>query len=150
MLKIRIDAVPVAQPRQRHRVINSGGKAFAVNYLPKNDPVNTFKAACQMTVAALKVPVLNEPIRVDFTFVMPRPKKFDAKRFGNGRIPFARTPDRDNLEKSVCDALNGLLWADDAIIYDGRTVKLYAARDELPHLEIVVWDDLTEEEFVNG
>ena len=138
MLKIRIDAVPVAQPRQRHRIVSNNGKVFATNYTPKNDPVNVFKAACQMTVAALQLPLFSEPILVDLVFVMPRPKKFDAKKYDVGRIPFARKPDRDNLEKSACDALNGLLWSDDSIIYDGRVAKFYAAKNEMPHLEITV------------
>ena len=140
MLTIRIDAIPIAQPRQRHRVITSGGRSFATNYTPASDPVNTFKAACQMTVAAMNIPMLTEPCVVDFVFVMPRPKKFDAKKYGEGRLPFGRTPDRDNLVKSCQDALNKILWADDALIYDGRIAKFYAAKNEQPHLMIYLHD----------
>lgn len=136
---IRIDAIPVAQPRQRNRVITSGGKSFATNYTPKNDPVNTFKAACQMTVASLNLELITEPVIVDFVFVMPRPKKFDAKKYGICRIPHGSKPDRDNLVKSCQDALNGVLWRDDSLIFDGRIRKQYAAKNESPHVEITIW-----------
>lgn len=136
---IKINAIPVAQPRQRHRVIQTGGRAFATNYTPKNDPVNTFKAACQMTVSPLGIELISEPVIVDMLFVMPRPKKLDGKKFSAGRIPFGRKPDRDNLEKSTSDALNGLLWADDSLIYDGRVSKFYAAKNETPHVQITIW-----------
>jgi Holliday junction resolvase RusA-like endonuclease len=141
-MKIIINAIPVAQPRQRHRVIQSGGRAFASNYTPKNDPVNTFKAACQMTVSELQIPLIDEPVMVDFVFVMPRPKKFDAKKFGDGRLPHGSKPDRDNLLKSCQDALNGILWRDDSLIYSGKLEKRYAAKNESPHVEITIVDQV--------
>jgi Holliday junction resolvase RusA-like endonuclease len=141
-MKIIINAIPVAQPRQRHRVIQTGGKAFATNYTPKNDPVNTFKAACQMTVAELGIDLMTDPCVVDFVFVMPRPKKFDAKKYGDGRLPFGAKPDRDNILKSCQDALNGILWRDDSLIYDGRLAKFYAAKNEVPHVEITIVDQV--------
>jgi len=138
-ITIRIDAIPVAQPRQRHRVIQSNGRAFATNYTPNSDPVNTFKAACQMTVSSLNIDLITEPVIVDFVFVMPRPKKFDAKKYGTNRLPHGSKPDRDNLLKSCQDALNGILWRDDSLIFSGGLSKFYAAKNEVPHVEIFIW-----------
>ena len=43
--------------------------------------------------------------------------------------------DRDNVEKLVCDALNGVAYDDDKCVVDGRTRKLYA---DTPRIEIRV------------
>lgn len=133
-----VPAVPKAQPRQRHRVITTAtGRSFASNYTPKNDPVNAFKACCQMAAQqAYSGAPLEGPLRAAFVFVMPRPKL--AKKFGTGRLPHAKAPDRDNLMKSLQDALNGLLWSDDRQIFAGHVEKWVAAADEQPHVEVTV------------
>lgn len=47
-----VPAVPVAQPRQRMRVVQThGGKTFAQNYTPVRDPVNAYKASCREAAA---------------------------------------------------------------------------------------------------
>jgi Holliday junction resolvase RusA-like endonuclease len=138
-ITIKIDSVPVAQPRQRHRIVATGGKSFATNYTPSTDKVNVFKATCQMTAAQLGIELITTPVVVDFVFVLPRPKKFEAKKYDRGRLPHGSKPDRDNLLKSCQDALNGILWHDDALIYSGSLSKFYAAKNETPHVEIVVW-----------
>lgn len=139
-LQFIVPAVPVAQPRQRHRIVHGkGGKVFASNYTPKTDPVNAFKAACQMAAErAHKGAPLHGPLVVDFVFVMRRPRAKVWKTKPMPRYPHTSTPDRDNLIKSVQDALNGLVWADDAQIFDGRIEKWVASGDEKPHVEIVV------------
>lgn len=139
-LQFIVPAVPVAQPRQRHRIVRGkGGKVFASNYTPKTDPVNAFKATCQMAAErAHKGPPLQGALVVDFVFVMPRPRAKVWKTKPMPRYPHTGTPDRDNLIKSVQDALNGLVWADDAQIFSGDVSKWVAAGDEKPHVEITV------------
>ena len=130
-----IPAVPVAQPRQRHA--DRGG--FIQSYIPKDNPVWAFKAAAQVAAAAIySGPPLDKPLRVDLVFVMPRPKSMIWKKRPMPRAPFGKKPDRDNLEKSLYDALNGRLWRDDSLICDGRVRKVYAAGDEQPHVEISI------------
>ena len=60
----------------------------------------------------------------------PRPKS--CKRGGW----HDRRPDCDNLLKAVMDALNGLIWTDDARIVDMRVQKDYAIGP--PRVEISV------------
>lgn len=129
-----IPAVPRAQPRQRHRVV---GKV-AMNYTPKNDPVNTYKATAQMaSQAAYSGPPLEGPLYAKFVFVLPRPASL-PKKFGTGRMLHDKAPDRDNLMKSLQDALNGLLWKDDRQLCMGPVEKYVAAADEQPHVEVTV------------
>ena len=147
MIEFTVNAVPVAQPRQRHRVVKTrDGKAFATNYTPARDPVNAFKASVRMAAAAAyNGPPLTGPLQVDIIFVLPRTKPawlkkdsewFSAWKVGE-RIPHAVSRnDRDNLMKSLQDCLNGLVWVDDGQIYSGETKKWLAAESEQPHVEV--------------
>ena len=137
-INFTIPSIPVAQPRQRHRVITSGGKAFATNYTPSKHPVTDFKASCKMSAAmAYCGPPLDCPITMDVVFVFPRPANV-RKKDGTGRLPHTGKPDRDNVMKSLQDALEGILFRNDSLIYDGRVTKFKAAADEQPHVEVVI------------
>ena len=149
MIHFVVPAVPVAQPRQRHRVIQcKGGKAFATNYTPARDPVNAFKASVRMAAAAAySGPPLTGPLQVDMIFVLPRTKPSWLKKDSSWweswkagiRIPHAvARNDRDNLAKSTQDALNEVLWVDDGQIFRGVIEKWLAADTEQPHVEIRV------------
>jgi Holliday junction resolvase RusA-like endonuclease len=138
MISFTVPAIPIAQPRQRHRVVTSGGRAFATNYTPARDPVNAFKAAVQMAASqAYSGPPLECPLCMDLVFVFPRPKSV-PKKLGTGRQWHTVKPDRDNLQKSLQDALNGILYRDDAQICAGSVAKYRAAADEQPHVEVVL------------
>lgn len=136
-----IPSVAVAQPRQRHRVIHSDGRSFASNYTPTDSPVNAFKAAAQVAASqAYQGEPLTGPLVMHVLFVMPRPKSKMTgawKKAGKPRTPHTGKPDRDNLMKSLQDALNGLVYVDDSQIWDGRVVKCIAG-DEQAHVEVVV------------
>lgn len=138
-IEFRVPAVPVAQPRQRHRVVRAGAASFAQNYTPTKDPVNTYKAAVKFAASqAYDGPPLEGPLRCSLVFVFPRPSNIVWKRKPMTRIPHIKKPDRDNLEKSTYDALNKLLWRDDSQICQGPVEKWIAAGDEQPHVEIKV------------
>ena len=139
-IRFTVHAIPIAQPRQRHRVVSSRGKHFATNYTPKSDPVNTFKAAVQLTASQVyKSAPLEGPIGMDVILVFPRPKTV-AKKLGDCRLPHDVKPDRDNVYKALSDAMNGLIYRDDSQICDGRIVKCRAAADEQPHVEVTIWE----------
>lgn len=53
-------------------------------------------------------------------------KKATLQKLANLILP-TKKPDWDNIGKIVCDALNGLAWADDSQVTDGRVIKRYAA-----------------------
>lgn len=62
------------------------------------------------------------------------------KRAGasENRIKKTSRPDADNLVKSVCDGLNGVLWHDDAQIVNLHVYKMYST---YPRTEITVWEE---------
>lgn len=130
-----IPGVPVAQPRQRHAMI----AGHVRNYTPTKHPVNAFKAVARLAAsAAMKDGPIEGPLRVDLVFVFARPAAKVWKSKPMPRIRHTAKPDRDNLEKSVQDALNEIVWRDDAQICAGETEKWYAAGDEHPHVGITV------------
>lgn len=136
-IQFTVPCVPVAQPRQRHRVVHAGGRSFASNYTPAKDPVNAFKSACQLAASqAYAGAPLDCPLAMDLVFVFPRGKQ--PKRVGSGRLPHTVKPDRDNLAKSLQDALNGLVYRDDSLIYAGRITKWRASEFEQPHVEVAI------------
>ena len=140
VINIIVPAVPVAQPRQRQRMVGEGTKAFIQNYTPTKHPVNAFKATVRMIFAiAYSGPPLTGPLRLDVVFVLPRVAAQIWKRKPMPRIWHAKKKnDRDNLDKAVMDALSGLAYEDDGQVAAGETTKVIAAGHEQPHVEITL------------
>jgi Holliday junction resolvase RusA-like endonuclease len=140
-IRFAVPAVPVAQPRQRHRIAGKGSRQFVQNYIATEAPVNAFKAAVMRAAEAVyDGPVLDGPVCVDMVFLLPRPKNMMWKTKPMLRVMHTKRPDLDNLQKAVLDALSGRLWRDDAQVCIGHAVKLIASGDEQPHVELCVMD----------
>lgn len=91
--------------------------------------------------AAQAVMVGREPLTGPLVVVvyafMPIPASWPKGRQREARQRLIRPqtkPDWDNIGK-VCDALNGIVWGDDACVVDGSVRKFYA---EVPELVITV------------
>lgn len=137
-IQFTIPAVPVAEPRKRVRLTRSkAGRVFAQHYTPTSDPVNAFKATARISasMALKRMAPLGGPLKLSLVFVMPRTQNQIWKTKPMPRIWHDKKPDFDNLEKSVCDALKGLVWFDDSQICSVSTIKVIAAGDEQPHVE---------------
>lgn len=134
-ISFRVNCIPVAQPRQRHGIVNGHVR----NYLPSNNPVHAFKAAVKVAAYdEYKGTPLNEPLQIKIIAVFPRPASMIWKTKDMVRIYKTSKPDFDNLAKSVCDALNGLLWRDDSLICSATIEKWIAAGNEQPHVFVIV------------
>ena len=69
----------------------------------------------------------SEPIKLVLEFHMPIPKSWTRKKRLNALgKPHSSRSDIDNLMKFVGDALNGILWEDDALIFEIVARKFYA------------------------
>lgn len=134
-INFRVNCVPVAQPRQRHGIVNGHVR----NYLPKSNPVHAFKAAVQLSATSeYSGAPIDEPIRLHIVTVFPRPEYLIWKKKPMPRLPKTSTPDFDNLAKSVCDALNGLLWRDDSLVCHATVEKWIASGSEQPHVYVSI------------
>lgn len=120
-----VPGLPVAQPRQRTRVVAAGGRTFASNYTPSNHPVNAFKAAVRMAWPTGQHPI-GGAVSVELFFVFPLAAS--KRKKVNAATRKTNKPDVDNLAKGVCDALNGLAWNDDCQVAK-LTVEKWTAGD---------------------
>ena len=133
-LEFVVPAIPIAQPRQRHALINGQIR----NFTPTDSPVNAFKATCRSSLAYVyNGPPVDGPIRMDLVFVYPRPRSMIWKSKPMPRAWHAIKPDRDNGMKSIQDALEGLVYINDSQICAGSVEKWIASGDEQPHVEVV-------------
>lgn len=134
-----VPTIPIAQPRQRHRVVTAHGRTFATNYTPKNSPVNAFKAAVQHAAfAEFRDAPHDGPARLSVVFVFPRPAGMCWKKKPMPRARHCGRPDADNVYKALVDALSGLVISDDGRIYRAEIEKWIAAGDEQPHCEVTI------------
>ena len=126
-INIFVAGLPVAQPRPR--VVTIKGRACIYNPGTSNE----WKACVihELKRYAGTFPA-GVPLRCDLTFYLQRP----AGHYGSGKnaglirasAPTRPTgkPDRDNLDKAVCDAITAAgVWHDDSQVTDGRIRKRY-------------------------
>lgn len=113
--------------KKRHRIGISHGHARAFN-----DPDNV---SFEEKVAGIARPFftghnsgqltpLTGPVKINIVAVFEMPKSWsNKKRLAMNGQPHCSKPDRDNVDKAICDGLNRIAWVDDAQVADGRTVK---------------------------
>lgn len=139
MIELLIHTIPVAQPRQRHRIIATGGRQFTQNYTPAKHPVQQFKSDLRFAWSQQGCQGFGDaPLMVALLFVLPRPASKTKKRGDNPRMLHTSRPDIENLAKGVLDALTGLAWNDDKQVCDLLIRKRVAAANETPHVAISV------------
>jgi Holliday junction resolvase RusA-like endonuclease len=142
MIQFTVHSVPLAQPRQRQRVVTANGRTFATNYLPRKHPVNAFKAAVQMAFrGAYHGPPLEGPVYLQMVFVLPRPRSLVWKKKSMPRLWHCHKPDIENLVKAVMDALKGLAYRDDCQVSVLWVSKSTAAGDEGPGVAVMILED---------
>ena len=142
-ISLFVPGLPVAQPRAR--AVSFRGHARMYNPGTANEwkacVIHALRGNAGLFPAGI-------PLRCDLTFWLPRPKS----HFGSGKNaqklkPSAPTrptgkPDRDNLDKAVCDAITSAgVWVDDSQVTDGRIRKRYCLNGQ-PGCEIVITEDV--------
>ena len=76
-------------------------------------------------------------VMMRFTAVFPIPKGFSAAQRAaalEGTLLHTSTPDKDNVEKQIADAINGLAWVDDSQVMGGG-MKRYG---EVPRIDVTL------------
>jgi len=137
-----VPAVPVAQPRAKASTFGGHTRMYTPTKTAsgKTHPIAAFKACVQLAFRqACSLPPHAGPMELSIVFVLPRPQKLQKKSSPSERIPHTVKPDTDNLQKSVMDALSGLLFQDDRQVYAITAEKFYAAKDESPNVSIQAW-----------
>lgn len=131
---------PMGEPRKRVRVVNSGGRAFAMHY-PAKEAVEyrariTEAAARAMREAGAAMIEGACLIQISVMWELPQSKwKRKAPVPAHARIA---KPDADNVAKIVCDALNGVVFRDDSQVACLTVAKINAAQGETGRLIVLV------------
>lgn len=129
-----VPGLPVAQPRQRHAMI----AGHVRNYVPSKHAIHDFKASVKIAAAgAYRGSLLIGPLEVTIRFVWPCSSS--RRKAERGMQSWrAKKPDIDNLCKAVFDALNGVLFHDDAQIAGLHASKIEGAHGEQARTEIEI------------
>jgi len=134
---IRIEIPIEAQP------VQTGGKRMFVGKTGK--PVFFKDARTRRYLEAIRLHAnryrpaqpLSGALEIKVLYVMPRPQRLNRKKDPEGRIWMDVRPDWDNLQKGTQDALDGF-WGDDGQIALATVMKVYAAKGELPSIQILI------------
>lgn len=139
-MKLGFDIEPQTQLRPRAKEVMNRGtrKKKIIVYDPEE--VKRFKANASYIARHLmkgEAP-LSGPLFAKIDFFRPMPKSFSKKKQeqAEARIVLPLTkPDVTNYSKAFEDALNGIVWEDDATIIQEVISKYYSKR---PRIEIEV------------
>ena len=122
-IMITIPGPPVAKGRPR---MTRQGRAYT--------PAKTRAAEGYMRhaiSAQAGQPLLTGPLSVSVLAMLPIPASWPKHKRADAAAGVLRPtgkPDADNLAKSICDAANGLLWADDGQIVTLTASKTYSEK----------------------
>jgi crossover junction endodeoxyribonuclease RusA len=137
MISFRVEHEPIAQPRQRYRVVRNGNQAFVHNYTPARSPVNVFKAMCRVAAAeSYSGKPLDGPVGIEMDLVFPRPRAMCWKTRTMPRVWHTAKPDAENVAKAILDALTGICWHDDQQVCQLLIYKQVADGVEKAHVAI--------------
>lgn len=139
---VEVPCDPRGKGRPRSRVVVPKFKRPFVHVYPDPADVAYEKVIAWRAKAAMrgKQPIpAGQPVAVRIFVLVPIPKSWpkrdrDAAVVGT-MFPTSK-PDQDNYAKSVCDAFNGIVWADDSQICRSLVVKEYG---ESPGLLVEVY-----------
>lgn len=77
-------------------------------------------------------------ISLEIDFYFARPKRFCRRKDPQCPIHMISRPDADNCLKMIGDALNGIVWTDDAQIQDCRVRKWYHEINGAPRTTVQI------------
>ena len=129
-ISITVPGEPVAKARPR---FTKNGHV----YTPKKTAVYEQVIGLHARAAMKGKKILTGAIKMSVTAYMPIPQSWSRTQKAkamSGALRHTKRPDSDNLCKAVQDALNGIIYADDAQIYEVHILKRYG----IPRTEIVV------------
>ena len=124
-VEFKVEGTPI--PKSRPRVVTKGKRRYAFTPKKVKEWENIIKNEAERH---FEIP-FDWPVVVSIVFHMPRPK---SRRLD---IWVPTTPDLDNLEKSVLDALSEVAYTDDCLVVAKSASKKYVSQGS-PGVDIVV------------
>jgi Holliday junction resolvase RusA-like endonuclease len=122
---------PVAFARTR---INGTGAHFTPTRQRNTAAALRIEAQQAMLVANHGMAVFDEPLRMDLTAEFSILASWSKRKRAAalvGEVRPGKRPDIDNLYKLAADALNGVVYRDDALIVEARLRKVYSGAPKI-------------------
>ncbi len=138
-LKFKILGIPQPKQSARFRIQKFGNKSFVKSYQTKevvqNERNIAFDIKSQLPEGFIP---FDSALRVKVLFVFPPLKGWTKTKLRNlesgMRIYKTTKPDlTDNLMKGTMDAMNGIIFTDDAVIAEVESKKIYGL---VPRIEL--------------
>jgi Holliday junction resolvase RusA-like endonuclease len=131
VILIRMDGQPIGKGRPRF--VRATGRTYTPEKTARYEDRLAWAAQTTMGGQPLLVGPLSVTVNAYLEVPASRSKKWRADALGGNLRPLVK-PDADNIAK-LLDALNKIVWADDAQIVALHVFKYYSDR---PRIEIVV------------
>lgn len=137
-----ITAPIIPQGKRAHntRVVFKNNHPIVIHYPDKETVEYEESVASYARIAMMGIPILrSEAVSIAIEAFMPVPPSWTVKRRADAlanRIAHLGKPDWDNIAKSACDALKGIVWDDDSRVVMGQVHKSFS---DQPGLRITVW-----------
>lgn len=148
-LQLYVMGIPKPKQSARHFVSKTG---TIKSYQPKDiiTEAENIKYSIQQQLPTDFIPFTNEPLFVSLSFFFPFKKTLTKKEkelIEKDKIyPKTTKPDLDNLQKLVLDAMQGILYTNDATIYQLTSTKNYGS---IPMVSIYISTESKEETNVS-
>jgi Holliday junction resolvase RusA-like endonuclease len=138
VLYFTVAGPPVGKGRPRFTVAGGRARAFTPTATARYEAL--VKAEYLRQVGNLKL-ADKAPVGVNVEAWFKTPTSAAKARraaMERGDIRPVSKPDLDNIMKAICDALNGVAYADDSQIVSARIAKRYSSD---PRVEVTVYDE---------
>jgi len=131
---IRLPGAPRGKGRHRAQLVQRAGQAPRIHSHPDQN-TEAYEGALRLAAGAVMRgrPLLIGPLEVRIYAFLPIPVSFSKRKRLDAierRLRPTTKPDWDNIAK-VTDALNQIVWSDDASVVDGFVRKFYGEKPEL-------------------
>ena len=129
--------VTFAKGKQRHRLDRRHARMYTPTETLRAERAIAAACAEAMAEAGIQPPAFgpHEPVIVTVDAYRPLPESRPRRVRSE---PDTFKPDADNEAKLVMDALNGLVWADDAQVVDLHVVKHPRVRGQAERMDISI------------
>ena len=126
-------------PKGRPRFNSKTGRTYTPNRT-KDFQNEVRKWVCRNLGEFFDYPMYEKgfSVAISIDFIYKRSIDMSKKSIPDGLLWRPKGDDIDNLQKSVLDALNEVLWADDRQIVEVNARKLWAAKGDEPRICIVI------------
>lgn len=130
-ITITVLGEPIPKLRARHRASRSKtGKTVVRTYTPEKtvDYENRVRGAAFVVMNQTNAQIITGPCRLEAEFCFEVPASWPAwkkQEALTNAICHTTKPDIDNLIKSICDGLNGIVFVDDAQVRSITAIKRY-------------------------